>query len=153
MQHLATLNQRSLASFQDLFATLAVPEIPALAGTYRGSFVGPGWVRALAGPALVLGGLPGWWGKRFDGEAEGTNLLQRGGKIEHAVPIHLQSRPSLIDGRPAVAVLYPGASPWPLPWLRDELRLLDDRSLLGMTMLALAGLHRFPFPFLLELRQ
>lgn len=151
MQQIATLNQRSLSSFPDLFATLAIPAISDLEGTYHGRFVGPAWVRALAGPGLYLGGLPGWCGKWFDGAGQGTNLLCGGSQITRAVPIHLISRPSRIDGRPALTVVYPGASPWPLPLIRDELRSLDDRTLLGMTMLIRFGLHRFPFPFLLEL--
>ena len=151
MQHTATLNRRPLSSFPGLFSSLPVPPVSQLAGTYLGHFVGPSWVRALAGPALLLGGLPGWWGKAFDGEGEGTNLLQRGGTIEQAVPIRLETRPSLIDGRKGLTVVYPRASPWPLAWIVDELRLLDDDSLLGMTMVTQAGLHRFPFPFLLEL--
>ena len=150
MAQIATLNRRSLSSFPALFATLAVPAVSALDGRYRGHFVGPGWVRALAGPALVLGGLPGWWGKWFDGEGEGTNLLERGSRLDRAVPIHLEPRRSLIDGSPCVAVVYPASSPWPLRWLVDELRLLDDEVLLGMTMLTRFGLQRFRFPFILE---
>lgn len=146
----AALNQRSLSSFQELFHTLAIPNISALSGTYRGDFVGPGWVRALAGPALIVGGLPGWWGKWFDGAGQGTNLLQRGGSMQRAVPICLEIRPSLVDSRSGVTVVYPGSSPWPLPLIVDELRLLGDEALLGMTMVSRFSLQQFSFPFLLQ---
>ena len=80
-------------------------------------------------------------GKRTQADHEGR---------ERAVPIRLETRRSLIDGSPCVAVLYPGSSPWPLSRLVDELRLLDDEVLLGMTMLTPFGLQRFPFPFILS---
>lgn len=146
----AVLSQRSLASFPELFRKLAVPTVSDLSGSYCGNFVGPGWVRALARPALLVGGLPGWCGKWFDGSGQGTNLLQRGGNVQRAVPIRLEIRPSLIDSRSGLTVVYPGSSPWPLPLIVDELRLLEDEALLGMTMVSHFGLHRFPFPFLLQ---
>jgi hypothetical protein len=146
------LNQRSLRSFKPLFSTLELPTVSDLCGVYRGQFVGPRWVRFLAGPALRLGGLPGWWGKSLDGEGRGTNLLMKGDELVHAVPITLEPSPSRIDEGMSLTVYYPRRASFPLPWVIDELRYLATDTVLGMTMITAAGLHRFPFPFLLHLQ-
>jgi hypothetical protein len=147
------LNQRSLRAFKPLFSTLKPPTVADLCGVYRGQFVGPRWVQSLAGPVLRLGGLPGWWGKSFDGEGQGTNLLNKGGELVHAVPITLQQAPSRIDNKTSLTVFYPSRASFPLPWVIDELRYLAADTVLGMTMITAAGLYRFPFPFLLHRQQ
>jgi hypothetical protein len=146
------LNQRSLRAFKPLFSTLELPAVADLCGVYSGQFVGPRWVRLLAGPTLRLGGLPGWWGKSLDGEGQGTNLLMKRGELVHAVPITLQQVPSRIDDQMSLTVFYPPRASFPLPWVIDELRHLTADTALGMTMITAAGLYRFPFPFLLHLQ-
>ncbi len=42
------------------------------------------------------------------------------------------------------------SGPLPWRWVTDELRALDDRTLLGMTRIDLPGLRGLAFPFLLE---
>jgi cholesterol oxidase len=55
-----------------------------------------------------------------------------------------------MDGQSGVTLVYPNTARWPLPWIVDELRPLDEHTLLGMTMLNRLGLHRLPAPFLLH---
>lgn len=146
------LHGMPLSTFPDLFARLNVPQIAGLQGRYSGQFTGPAWVRLLAKPVLSLGGLPGWWGKEFAGDGRGVNLRRRGTMIVASVPVQLDPRPSLIDGRIGLSLLYPAGARPPLRWVVDELRWLDEAqtTLLGMTMLARLGLQRLPVPFLLH---
>lgn len=152
MKELGSLHGMPLAEFPRLFATLAIPAIDHLSGRYSGQFTGPLWVRLAAGPVLWLGGLPGWWGKEIAGDGHGANLRRRGGSITPSVPVRLEKRPSLIDGKVGVSLLYPPRARLPLPWVMDELRWLDEAQtiLLGMTVLARLGLQRLPVPFLLH---
>jgi hypothetical protein len=62
---LAALNRKSLGAFPALFATLAPPGLDSLPGYYRGEFVGPSWLRAIAPRGLGLIHLGGWWGKEL----------------------------------------------------------------------------------------
>lgn len=146
------LHGMPLSAFPRLFATLPVPQIARLHGRYSGQFTGPVWVRLLAGPALWLGGLPGWWGKEFRSDGSGANLRRRGAEIATSVPVRLEARPSLIDRSAGITLLYPAHARPPLRWVVDELRWLDEdeSTLLGMTMLARLGLQRLPVPFLLH---
>jgi hypothetical protein len=152
MKQLGALHGMPLADFPHLFATLAIPAISNLSGRFSGQFTGPIWVRLAAGPVLWLGGLPGWWGKEFADRGRSKNLRRRDGEIVPSVPVRLETRPSLIDGRPGVSLLYPPDARPPLPWVIDELRWLDEgeTTLLGMTMLSRLGLQRLPVPFLLH---
>ena len=56
-------------------------------------------------------------------------------------------------GKPGVALHYvpqdgkPAPTPW--RWVRDELRAVDDDTLLGFTVVDLPLLRRMAFPFLL----
>ena len=145
-----TLNAHSLRGFRRLFITLPVPDAATLSGTFRAEFVGPGWLRKIAPTALVLGGLGGWWGKQFAGDGRGTNIVHRDGVLAPVMPVDLGLADSLIDRRPCVAVTYPAGSPFPWPWVVDELRFLDDDTLLGLTLLNLRGARRVAFPFLLH---
>lgn len=139
-----------LAAFPALFRSLPIRPIDRLAGLYSGQFTGPLWLRLLSRPVLWLGGLPGWWGKVIAGAGDGFNLVRPEEAILSSVPFRLERRPSLLDGQPGVTLRYPETARLPLPWLVDELRPLDERTLLGMTMLNRLGLHRLPVPFLLH---
>jgi hypothetical protein len=118
-------------------------------GVYQSAFVGPGWLRAIAGPGLYPLGLGGWWGKQFDGRGRGSNIVRRGGRLSTRLAVTLVEAPSLVDGRPCLAVRYPSDSPFPWPLVIDELRLVDDRRLLGMTLVTRSPLNRLALPFLL----
>lgn len=144
-----SLNQMSLAAFRPLFGRLAAPAPEALPGAYNATFVGPAWVRHLAGPALALVGVHGWCGKRFFAGGQAMNLVRASGEIVETLPMTYALTPARIDGAPCARLTYsvPARLPW--PWIIDELRAWDADHLLGMTMLDRLGLARFAFPFLL----
>lgn len=148
----ADLNQLPLSAFKPLFAGLKSAPLTAVRGTYKSAVVGPGWLRRSAGPGLALGGLGGWWGKRFDGMGGGVNLVQRDGAIKPVLPIRVDTRVSGIDLLPTLAVLYPPSSPFPWPRVVDELRIFAEDLLLGMTYANVNGLKRIALPFLLHLQ-
>ena len=148
--HARPLNRRGLRSFRKLFLTLPLPEDGGLTGIFRAEFVGPSWLRATAPPALALGGLGGWWGKQFDGAGRGMNIVRRDGALSHTMPVALSVADSLVDRRPCLKVTYPTGSPIPWPLVVDELRFLDDDTLLGLTILNAGPLRRVAFPFLLH---
>lgn len=141
------LNHQSLGSFQALFATLEAPR--SVQGVYRAEFVGPAWLRWVAPKGLWLLGLGGWCGKDFAADGTGINLLQRGDTVLRRFPILVARLASRVDGRPCLAVSYPGLNPWPWPRVVDELRQLDEQTLLGLTFFD-DPLARIPLPFLLH---
>ena len=145
-----TFNAHSLRGFRKLFITLPQPTNAGLDGIFRAEFVGPGWLRATAPTALVLGGLGGWWGKQFDGAGRGMNIVHRGSTLAHTMPVALAVSHSLVDRRPCLKVTYPPSSPFPWPLAMDELRFLDDNTLLGLTIINAGPLRRVAFPFLLH---
>jgi hypothetical protein len=144
------LQRQSLASFKNLFASLQPPEIQSLTGVYRAEFTGPAWLRFSAPGALLLGGLGGWWGKEFNAEGAGVNLVVQGGQLVRRTPMRLVAAVSLIDGCPGLSIHYADGCPFPWPYVIDELRRLDETRLLGMTIVALAWLRKWAFPFLLS---
>ena len=107
----AELNRLGLLAFPPLFAALEPPPADSLRGVFRGAFVGPGWLRWLAGPLLAVTGLGGWWGKDFDEQGNAVNLVMRQGQLQRRYPMLLGediSRP-----RPAARAepaLRPGKS-------------------------------------------
>ena len=144
------LNKLSLRDFPKLFASAAIYD---LQGIYRASFVGPGWLRATAGPAIAIGGLGGWWGKRFKEDGRATNLVRRGGKLESRLPMRLIATTSVLDGRPTLALIYSAENPFPWPYVVDELRALDPVTFLGMMHINAGPLRKIAFPFLLEYQE
>lgn len=141
---------KSIGAFPALFRSLPVVPVESLQGLYSGQLTGPLWLRLFSGPLLGLLGLPRWWGKLVAGPGVGFNLARHGQAIASTVPFTLERRPSLIDGQLGVTLVYAEAARLPLPWLVDELRPLDENTLLGMSMFARLGLHRLPVPFLLH---
>ena len=139
---------KSFHDFRTLYATLDPPKMPA--GVWRGRPVGPGWFVTLAGPALAIGGLGGWWGKAFDGQGGIDNLLERGGALRRTLPGRVQEAASLLDGRPCQRIAYPKGSRLPWVWVVDELRQVGEGELLGMMVLNIGWLPRLAFPFTLH---
>jgi len=144
------LNRLSLFDFPGFFAGLEPPRRETLRGIFRGMFVGPSWVRRLAGPLLVVTGLGGWWGKDFDSQGNAVNLVQRQGRMERRFPMLLVEGVSYIDHRPGLALHYAPENPLPWPWIVDELRSIRPDLLLGMTMVRLGPLKRLALPFILQ---
>lgn len=146
------LNQLSIAAIRRLFTTLDPPEPDLLRGYYRGSFVGPGWLRASWGPLLTLTGLGGWWGKNFD-HSGAINLVIRHGKYRRIFPMDFIKQLSYIDGHDGLSLRYRNDNPFPWPIIVDELRRIDADTLLGMSLVDLGALRRQGFPFILEQRK
>jgi hypothetical protein len=149
----AKLNGLSFRGFPELYASLEVPKISSFNGYYRGTFVGPGWLRASAGPALVISGLGGWWGKHFEGDGRAINLVGHGAKLETRFPMQLVEVTSAIDGQPGLALHYGRENPFPWPYIVDELRQLGEGAFLGMTYVDTKALRKLAFPFLLEYQE
>lgn len=139
--------------YRAVFAGLPEPQALPPSGDFRSEFIGPGWLRATAGPSLALTGLWGWCGKRFAG-AGAVNLVVRQQGLRETLPMQPRIEPSSIDGRLAVRLHYPAGSGWPWRWMIDELRPLDGAvpggAWLGMMHLELPGLRRLHFPFMLR---
>lgn len=125
---------QSIQALKALYRRLIPPSAESLLGVHRGSIIGPNAMRALSRPSLVLSRLGGWWGKRFDTPEQGLNIVQRRGRFRTKLPMLLEERPSLIDGLPSLVIVYPPASPWPWPWIVDEVRRVDERTCLGITV-------------------
>lgn len=138
----------SLATFTAFFAQLPSPQESLLQGRFRAHFVGPGWLRRIAPSAIMLSGLGGWWGKELSGFAEAHNLVLRRQALNKSHAMLLSQAPSIIDGKPCAQLRYHSGFPW--RWVVDELRVIDDNTLLGMTLANAPLLRRLAFPFLLE---
>jgi hypothetical protein len=146
----AKLDYTSLKTLRQVFSELPPAPTTARSGFYRARFIGPAWLRLGAGPSVALGGLPGWQGKRFIDPFTATNVLRRREQLVEKFTMHSNERPSLVDGKPGVDLSYGSTGPIPWRWLRDELRQLDDDTLLGMTVIELPLFNRLAFPFLLS---
>jgi hypothetical protein len=146
-------NSLSLKQFRNLFISLPVPETGSLGGVYRANFVGPGWLRACAGPTLALTGLGGWWGKEFSPDGNAVNILLRTGKFSRRFSMQLVSAKSFMDGSDGLALHYPAGNPFPWPHVVDELRRIDETTLLGMTIANVSGLRGLAFPFILQFQE
>lgn len=145
------LNDLWLREFRPLYKRLDFPLLESLQGTHRGEVVGPRWVRRLAPVAFALGGLGGWWGKRFDAEGNGVNIVRRGGRHVEVMPVQVVLRPSLVDGKACLTIIYPPeTTPFPMSRVMDELRQLDENRLLGLAIVQQRGLRRFSLPFVLH---
>lgn len=143
-------NAFSIKDFRILFHTLPVPEASSIRGTYRASFVGPAWLRASATPALAITGLGGWWGKEFHGDGTAINIVLRAGKFSTRFPMEFVKDRSFIDHKDGLALHYQRGSPFPWMYVVDEIRRVDENTLLGMTIPNVNGLRNLAFPFILQ---
>ena len=143
-------NSLSIKDFRNLFQTLLVPEASSIRGAYRASFVGPAWLRTSAGPALAISGLGGWWGKEFHDDGTAINIVLRAGKYSTRFPMKFIKSKSFIDHKDGLALHYQPGNPFPWMYVVDELRRIDDATILGMTIPNISGLRRLAFPFILQ---
>ncbi len=145
------LSKASLSRIRQVFTELEPAPVHLREGFFRACFIGPWWLRASAGPSITLSGLPGWQGKRFLDADTATNVLRAadGGRKEK---LRMQCREgaSLVDGRQGVALHYGQDAVLPWRWIVDELRVLNEGTLLGMTVINLPVLRHLAFPFLLR---
>ena len=140
----------SLYKYRELFNSLGIPEPESLPGIYKAAFVGPGWFTASAGPALVLTGLGGWWGKEIHADGTAINIVSRAGKFSRCFQMQFVTAKSFIDKRSGLALHYQPGSPFPWMYVVDEIRRVDGKTLLGMTIANLPGLRGLALPFILE---
>lgn len=144
------LQHASIAQLKILFSNLPAPDAAMRRGFFRASFIGPRWLRMTGGPSVALSGLPGWQGKRFLSADSATNMLKKNGKLTQALSMTVVAGLSQVDGKPGVALHYGADARIPWRWVRDELRRVDEHTLLGMTVINLPVLRHLAFPFLLE---
>ena len=149
---ISELNRYPLHKFRELFSASHSPERTSIYGRYRAAFVGPGWLRKAAGPALVVSGLGGWWGKEFYQDGTAMNIVTRAGEFSMRFPMRFMNARSFIDGKDGLALHYQPGNPFPWPFVVDEIRQLDASTLLGMTMADVRGLRGLAFPFILQPR-
>ena len=142
------ITHESLGHLRRLFISLPAPD--TLTGVYRAEFVGPAWLRALEPPSLALGGLAGWWGKAFDDRGRAINIVVSEGNQRRVLPMTIARGPSLIDGVTGFTLGYPKGAPFPWPWVVDEVRRLDEQTLLCMTLVKSKSLSQLAFPFALH---
>jgi len=143
------LDGLSLSSCREFFSRLSPPVIESLDGFYRGLFTGPGWLQTIAAPGLRWVHFGGWWGKQFMGETRGVNLFCRHGEYVQDFPFTIHKATSLVDGVSGVTIRYGGVNPFPWPQVVDELRTLEDGSLMGMSVANIGPMRKLPLPFLL----
>jgi hypothetical protein len=146
-------NSLSLLQFRGLFTSLPIPEPASIRGVYRAAFVGPAWLRTSAGPALSLSGLDGWWGKEFSADGTAVNIILQAGKFSTRFPMKLVQAKSFLDGRDGLSIHYQAGNPFPWMHIVDELRRIDESTLLGMTLANVNGLRRLAFPFTLQFQE
>lgn len=144
------LNRATLADLRQAFRDAALPSLSQRSGFWRARFIGPWWLRLGGRPGVALSGLRGWQGKRFLTPETATNVLRHAHGDVEALTMLCRDAVSDLDGCPVAALSYGSAGPVPWRWVTDELRALDDRTLLGMTRIDLPGLRRLALPFLLE---
>ena len=147
---IAEFNQYPLRKFRDLFASLSVPEAASIRGKYHAAFVGPAWLRTSAGPSLQITGLGGWWGKEFHDDGTAINIVLRAGQFSTRFPMKFVNAKSFIDGRDGLALHYQPGNPFPWMFVVDEIRCMDESTLLGMTLANVSGLRGMAFPFILQ---
>lgn len=143
----------SVKKIKQYFSTLANPTPEQCQGFFAAEFVGPWWMRLAARPTLNLTGLPNWQGKRFLSNHSATNvLLSKKGKID-ALNMTLTPVPSYVDGKAGLALTYGSEAPFPWRFVRDELRMIDQNTILAITYVDLPILKLFPMPFSLRRQQ
>ncbi len=150
VQTVDSLNQMSLRDIRKLFSSLEPPPESVLIGVFQGFFVGPGMLRRMWDPLLTLTGLGGWWGKEFNSPGNAVNLTFHQGRFERRFPMAAVEQISYLDRRPGLALRYRSDTPFPWPYILDEMRQIDAGLLLGMTLMDVGPFRKAAFPFVLQ---
>lgn len=143
----------SLKALTQAFSRAADPRLSDLLGTHKGAFAGPWWLRCPAPLLMRVTGMPDWVGKTLrptdnDTVITGENLIRAGETLTISIPITARLGVARLDRRPAIIVSYPRNAPWPWHHVTDELRPLDEHTLLGLTY-GIPATPRAGAPFLL----
>ena len=148
----------SLGLVLQIFREAPEPTLDMLVGVHEGSFAGPAFVRLPAPLFMALTGMLGWCGKEFDPPGSdptllsGRNLVRRRVVVGPSIPMRAKLAPSRVDGRLALVLSYPSDARWPWRRTTDELRPLDDQTLLGLGFVDAPLIRALPLPFLLRRR-
>ena len=148
--HISQLNQIPFLRFRELFASLDVPELDSIRGRYRGAFIGPALIRVSVKPAVWVASLGGWWGKEMYEDGMGINIVLRKGEFSTRFQMKIMQARSVIDGKEGLSMRYLPDNPILWIFIVDELRRLDDDTLLGMTRPRIPGLRWLALPFILQ---
>lgn len=140
----------SLSQIRKVFNQLPAVSEKFRTGFYRASFIGPWWLRISAMPSIAMSGLSGWQGKKFFDVDTATNILKTKDGLKEKLQMSCKVGSSLVDGQQGVALHYGVNAPIPWRWVKDEMRVLDDQTLLCMTVIDLPILRKMSFPFLLR---
>ena len=143
----------SMRALREAFRSAPEPTLDDLVGAHEGEFGGPRVLTALLPTGLRLLGMQGWYGKRFErvpgaDHAAGFNLVLRTGQVRDSIALTARLGPSRVDGRPALVVAYPADAPFPWAMVIDEVRRLDDHTLIALNF----AIPRIPLglPFVLR---
>lgn len=118
-------------------------------GRFEVSWVGPNWFQSLAKNGLGVLGFKNWVGKEFSGNEFAINIFsdENGGNRFNKFPMEVSLSPSQVDSKTCIRVSYPKTTAFPWPLVVDEFRVLDGRTLVGLSFTK--GLSLFPLPFYL----
>lgn len=139
----------SAAELRRRFADLPAPQPSRLPGRWRIELPFAGPLRLVLRATLALAGLGGWIGKQFDGADRGVNLVRRGHLVGSTLPMALSLEPSGFDRKPALVARYPRPTRWPWHRVTEEMRALDDDTLVDLIDVALPLIRRQRIPLLL----
>ncbi len=141
----------SLATYMRVFKSLPPISQREFHGSFQGIVVGPAWFQSVFNKAMTFGGLDGWQGKDFGADGNGINVLLQNGVIRKVAPMHVVGElTSAIDGQPTLVLGY--RKP-PHAYIHDEIRRLDERTILGMTYVKVNPFKKFPMPFVLRWKE
>jgi len=143
----------SIGKLKQVFRDARSVDANELTGFYPGQPAGPWWFRANSGPTLALTGFGGWLGKQFLGNGRAVNMFQTGQGTAQRFPMTLARKPSRLDGKDTLVLLYPADARAPWCWVTDELRRTADGHILGMTFVEAPLVRHLVFPFVLTPRQ
>lgn len=147
---ISEFNRYPLRKFRTLFGALSIPQANSLPGRYHDTFVGPAWLRIAVKPALLITGLGGWWGKEIFQDGTAINIVLRNGKLSRCFPMKVICGKSVLDRQNGLALRYQKGNPFPWMFIIDEIRRIDEITLLGMSRLNIPGLRWFAIPFVLQ---
>jgi hypothetical protein len=94
--------------------------------------------------------LGGWWGKVLYNDGRAMNILLHDRELIARFPMKVSKEKSHIDSRDGLSLYYEKDNPLLCLFIADEIRRLDESTLLGMTRPSIPGLRWLAFPFLLE---
>ena len=143
-----------------MFRGLSQPDsLAPFLGKHRSEYIGVAPMRLPSPFAMGLAGFSDWRGKVFrpnDKDStvlDGMNMFGDEATRTERYPMSSRIGPSSIDGKPAFIVTYPQDTRH--PWCRatDELRMIDDDTLLGITFFNYPLIKYLPVPFLLRREQ